>query len=130
MSKTSLATGWLATLPYYYELLSIELLLTGMGYLASFLVAAVAVSTVSATNYSPNYYCSSPRAPYHGGYHSSGGYSGGSSYRAGHVIYYYCDNGYQLYGHYRSVCYYDSRRYSSYWNYPAPFCRSKLSSDS
>lgn len=91
-----------------------------MGYLGSLLVAAIAVTVVGA------HYCPAPRAPHYGRYYSR---SGGPYryYPVGHVIYYACDDGYQMYGYSKSDCYYDSKHHRTYWRYDPPVCRKSKS---
>ncbi len=90
------------------------------------MVAAAAVTAVTATYVPQTYHCSAPRTPPHGRVRSESRYHGhGGYYLPGHVINYSCDDGYKLHGHSRSYCYYDSSRYRSDWRYPAPVCKGK-----
>lgn len=88
-----------------------------MGFLGSMIVAAIAVTTVGASSY-----CPAPHVPYNGGYYSPTGYH---SFYVGDVIYYGCDDGYQMHGYSTNDCYYDSERYGSFWRYEPPLCKSK-----
>lgn len=95
-----------------------------MAFLSTFLVAAFAVAVAGATYLPPHsFHCPAPRAPHYGRYRSSDHYQDREYYLLGHVIYYECDDGYELHGTTWDACTYDNAHYRADWRFQTPVCK-------